>query len=102
MVGREKLMAGSTTTLPPLVGIWSGPSPFTSMPSPPWSLVLQGHDIPFWKAVDGANSTLWPDFLFFCVGPKIMQPLKWVPEGGISIFVHKIDPPLNENPRDKN
>ena len=48
---------------------WPAPSPFPWSGPAPWLLVLLGHVIPFWKAVDEPNNRGRADFWFWAWGP---------------------------------
>ena len=56
------LVVGSTSAQYPPVTTWPASSPFPWSLSPPWSWVLPGHVIPFWKAFDEADNNVRAHF----------------------------------------
>ena len=56
---------GSTLAQSPPDSTWPAPSPFAWGGAAPWSLVLPGHVIPFWKALIDSNNIVQSDFWFW-------------------------------------
>ena len=62
------LWVGNTSALSPTARTWSASGPYPWSLSPPWSLVLPGHVIPFWKAFHEPNNNVGAKY--FVVGQK--------------------------------
>ena len=89
------LEVGSTSAQSPSVMPGPAYSPFHWSLSSPWSWVLLGRVIPFWKAFDEANNNLRADFLFWTCTCRLLRCRLF---RGLLFFAnwpifHKTDPP---------